>query len=73
MKKLFFPFAFAVLSMPMLAAAQSQFDGTWKVDMNTAGFPKKPTVLLLHYRGEIPQGLKPLVFSALFGTTEVVP
>jgi hypothetical protein len=47
MKKLFFPLALAVLSMPMLAAAQSQFDGTWKVNMSTAGFPKKPTVLLL--------------------------
>ncbi len=47
MKKLFFPFALAVLSMPMLAAAQSQFDGTWKADMSTASFPKKPTVLLL--------------------------
>jgi len=47
MKKLFFSLALAVLSMPMLAAAQSQFGGTWKVDMSTAGFPKKPTVLLL--------------------------
>jgi hypothetical protein len=47
MNKLFFPFALAVLSMPMLAAAQSQFEGTWKVDLSTANFPKKPTVFLL--------------------------
>lgn len=47
MKKLLFSLAFAVLSMPMLAGAQSQFDGTWKVDASTAVFPKKPTVLLL--------------------------
>jgi hypothetical protein len=47
MNKRFFPFALAVLSMPMLAAAQSQFEGTWKVDLSTANFPKKPTVFLL--------------------------
>jgi hypothetical protein len=47
MKKLFFSFALAVLSMPLLVAAQSQFDGTWKIDMSTANFPKKPNVLLL--------------------------
>jgi hypothetical protein len=48
MKKLilFFPFALVALS-PMLASAQSQFDGTWKTDMSTAGFSKKPNVLLL--------------------------
>lgn len=28
--------------MPALAAAQSVFDGTWKVDLNTAKFPEKP-------------------------------
>jgi hypothetical protein len=47
MKKLFFPIALAVMSMPMLAAAQSQFDGTWKADMSTAGFSRKPAVVLL--------------------------
>ena len=37
----------AALLMPTLAAAQSVFDGTWKVDMNTAKFPDKPDVYLL--------------------------
>jgi hypothetical protein len=32
---------------PGLAMAQSAFDGTWKVDMNTAQFPAKPDVYLI--------------------------
>ena len=47
MKKPLFPLKLAVLWMPMLAAAQSAFDGTWKVDMNKVDFPKKPDVFLL--------------------------
>jgi hypothetical protein len=47
MKKLFFLLTLAVLLMPMLAMAQSAFDGTWKIDMNKIDFPKKPTELLL--------------------------
>ena len=35
------------LLMPGLAMAQSAFDGTWKVDVKTAQFPKKPDVYLL--------------------------
>jgi hypothetical protein len=46
MKKLFF-LASAVLFLPMLAAAQSVFDGTWKIDMNKVDFSKKPNVFLL--------------------------
>jgi len=46
-KKLFFPVAVAALCMPMLGAAQSAFDGTWKVDMNKVDFPKKPDIFLL--------------------------
>jgi hypothetical protein len=46
MKKLLFVLAFAALFTPVLAA-QSAFDGTWKIDMNTADFPKKPDVFLL--------------------------
>jgi hypothetical protein len=42
MKKLFFPAALAALLMPLLAVAQSAFDGTWKIDKNKVGFPKKP-------------------------------
>src|SRR5271156_5518446 len=47
MKKPLFPLKLAVLWMPMLAAAQSAFDGTWKVDMNKVDFSKKPDVFLL--------------------------
>jgi hypothetical protein len=35
------------LLMPVLAMAQSAFDGTWKVDLNKAQLPKKPDVFLL--------------------------
>jgi len=31
----------------MLAAAQSAFDGTWKIDVNKINFPKKPDVFVL--------------------------
>ena len=33
--------------LPLVASAQNQFDGTWKVDMNKVDFPKKPDVYLL--------------------------
>jgi hypothetical protein len=33
--------------MPILAMAQSAFDGTWKVDLNQAQLAKKPDVFLL--------------------------
>lgn len=35
------------LLMPALALAQSAFEGTWKIDLNKAEFPKKPDVFLL--------------------------
>jgi hypothetical protein len=47
MKKLFFLAALAALLMPVLAMAQSAFDGTWKVNMNKVEFPKKPDMFLL--------------------------
>jgi hypothetical protein len=47
MKKVFLSLAFVVLLMPMIATAQSAFDGTWKIDMNKVGFPKKPNIYLL--------------------------
>jgi hypothetical protein len=47
MKKLFFVTAFAALLMPVVAAAQSPFDGTWKIDMNKVDFSRKPDVFLL--------------------------
>ena len=47
MKKLLFV-GLAILSlMPVVALAQNAFDGTWKIDVNNAQFPKKPDVYLL--------------------------
>jgi len=43
MKKLLF----LLLLMPVLAWAQSPFDGTWKVDLSKAKLPKKPDEYLL--------------------------
>jgi hypothetical protein len=43
MKKL----VFLLLLVPVLGWAQSPFDGTWKVDLNKANFPKKPDEYLL--------------------------
>jgi len=47
MKKLLLLVARVVLLLPMLATAQSAFDGTWKIDMSKVDFPKKPDVFLL--------------------------
>lgn len=47
MKKLFLAAAFAALLMPVVAAAQSLLDGTWKIDTSNVSFPKKPDVFLL--------------------------
>jgi hypothetical protein len=43
MKKAWLIAAFALMLLPLLAQAQSAFDGTWKVDMSKVDFPKKPT------------------------------
>jgi len=45
-KPLWFVLLVSLLT-PGLAMAQSAFDGTWKVDLKTAQFPKKPEVYLL--------------------------
>jgi hypothetical protein len=47
MKKLIFVLALAALLTPLAAAAQDAFDGTWKIDMSSASFSKKPDVFLL--------------------------
>lgn len=47
MKKLFLAGSLLLLLMPVLALAQSAFDGTWKIDLKTAKFPEKPDVYLL--------------------------
>ena len=47
MKKLFLAASLMLVLAPLLMLAQSGFDGTWKVDLNSAQFPKKPDVYLL--------------------------
>jgi hypothetical protein len=47
MKKLFLAGLLIWLLLPALAMAQSPFDGTWKLDMSTVQFPKKPDAYLL--------------------------
>jgi hypothetical protein len=47
MKKLSLTVSLMLLLTPVVVLAQSAFDGTWKVDMNKAEFPKKPDVYLL--------------------------
>jgi hypothetical protein len=47
MKKVLFVGLAILLLLPMVASAQSAFDGTWKIDVNNAQFPKKPDVYLL--------------------------
>jgi hypothetical protein len=47
MKRLFFCGLLALLLLPVLATAQSAFDGTWKYDLGNAQLPKKPDVYLL--------------------------
>jgi hypothetical protein len=47
MKKMFLAASLMLLFTPILALAQSAFDGTWKVDMSKVEFPKKPDVYLL--------------------------
>jgi hypothetical protein len=47
MKKLFQAGLLIALFMPAAAIAQSNIDGTWKIDLNKAQFSQKPDVLLL--------------------------
>jgi hypothetical protein len=47
MKKLVFFEILAALLMPLLAMAQSDFDGTWKIDLNKIVLPTKPDIFLL--------------------------
>jgi len=47
MKKLLFAGLLGSWLLPVLVVAQSPFDGTWKVDMSTVQFPKKPDVYLV--------------------------
>jgi hypothetical protein len=47
MKRLSFIVMFSGLLVPTLAAAQSVFDGTWKIDMSKVDFSKTPDVFVL--------------------------
>src|ERR1700730_75361 len=47
MKKLFLASLLLFCLTPVFLLAQSGFDGTWKIDMKKAEFPKKPDVYLL--------------------------
>lgn len=51
MRKLLWAGLLACFVTPMAANGQSAFDGTWKVDLSRAEFPKKPDVFLLE--GEV--------------------
>jgi hypothetical protein len=47
MKKLFWVGLPIISLLPVLALAQSDFDGTWKIDLNKSTMPDKPDVFLL--------------------------
>jgi hypothetical protein len=47
MRKLVSLAALPALIFPLMAAAQSAFDGTWKIDMSKANFSPKPVEFLL--------------------------
>ena len=47
MKKLLWIGLLVAFLTPVSARAQSAFDGTWKFELSTAQFPKKPDVYLL--------------------------
>jgi hypothetical protein len=47
MRKLIWLLTLIALLTPALAAAQSAFEGTWKIELNTAKFPEKPDEYLL--------------------------
>ncbi|MGD0956191.1 MAG: hypothetical protein ABR953_05100 [Candidatus Acidiferrales bacterium] len=47
MRKLIPAGSLVALLLPAVAVAQSNLDGTWKVDMKTAQFPTKPDVFVL--------------------------
>jgi len=47
MKKLFFVGWLMLFLAPVLAMAQSPFDGTWKIDISSVQWPEKPDVYLL--------------------------
>ena len=47
MKKVFLAALLMLWLTPILVLAQNAFDGTWKIDMKKAEFPKKPDEYLL--------------------------
>lgn len=47
MRRIYLVAALGILLMPVLASAQSPFDGTWKVNMDKVDWSKKPDVYVL--------------------------
>lgn len=47
MRRIYLVAALALLLTPVLANAQSPFDGTWKTDLNKIDFSRKPDVFVL--------------------------
>jgi len=47
MRRIYLFAALGILLVPLLASAQSPFDGTWKVNMSKVDWPKKPDVYVL--------------------------
>ncbi len=47
MRKLYLAAMLLALLLPVLATAQSPFDGTWKANINNVDWPKKPDVYVL--------------------------
>src|SRR6202008_1452204 len=47
MKRLFLLWLLAGLLRPIVTMAQSDFDGTWKIDLNKAVMPNDPDILIL--------------------------
>jgi hypothetical protein len=69
MKKLFF----AVLLLPVLAWAQSPFDGTWKIDLSSAKFPEKPETWILQNGMYQESTSVPKINIKADGTDQTVP
>jgi len=73
MKRLFVTLVLVVLVSPALLAAQSPFDGTWKIDTSKATFPKDPdTYELLNGTYQCMTCVPPITVQA-DGSSQSVP
>jgi hypothetical protein len=69
MKKL----SFVLLLLPVLAWAQSPFDGTWKIDLSSAKFPEKPETWVLQNGMYQESTSDPRINVKADGTDQAVP